>query len=197
MEMTSVELNAPRNDDPRQLVLRIQAGERNAEAELVTRYCNGVAIIIRRIAKDPFVTDDLCQETFRLVIEKVRRGEVREPEKFSGYICSLARNLAIDHARSVRTTQTLEETESSPALFDPAPDPLKTLLEKEKVRAIRQVLAELTASRDREILHRFYISEEDKEEICADLGLSSIHFNRVLYRARERFKELYEESANK
>lgn len=195
--MTFVEHASTGETGPRQLVLRIQAGERNAEAELVTRYGNGVAIIIRRIAKDPSVTDDLCQETFRLVIEKVRRGEVREPERFSGYICSLARNLAIDHARSVRTTQTLEESESNPALFDPAPDPLKTLLEKEKAKAIRQVLTELTASRDREILHRFYIAEEDKEQICANLGLSSIHFNRVLYRARERFKELYDESANK
>jgi RNA polymerase sigma-70 factor, ECF subfamily len=195
MEMTSVELNAPRKDDPRQLVLRIQAGDPDAETELVTRYGNGVAIIIRRIAKDPFVTDDLCQETFRLVIEKVRRREVREPERFSGYICSLARNLAIDHARRVRTTQTLEEAESNPALFDPAPDPLKTLLEKEKVNAVRQVLTELTASRDREILHRFYIVEEDKEQICAELGLSGIHFNRVLHRARERFKELYKQNA--
>jgi RNA polymerase sigma-70 factor (ECF subfamily) len=192
MEMTLGRVSAE-DSDPRQLVLRIQTGEQDAEAELVRRYTNGVMIIIRRIARDPFLTDDLCQETFRLLIEKVRRGEVREPEKLSGYVCSLARNLAIDHVRSTRTTQTLEEAESSPALFDRAPGPLEALLEEEKLRAVRQVLTELAASRDREILHRFYIAEEDKEKICADLRLSSLHFNRVLYRARERFRELYEE----
>ena len=31
-----------------------------------------------------------------------------------------------------------------------------------------------------------------KEKICKDWGLSSMQFNRVLYRARERYRELYE-----
>jgi RNA polymerase sigma-70 factor (ECF subfamily) len=46
--------------------------------------------------------------------------------------------------------------------------------------------------RDIQVLYRFYIADEDKEEVCAELGLSSLHFNLVLHRARERFKELYE-----
>ena len=44
--------------------------------------------------------------------------------------------------------------------------------------------------RDREILLRFYIAEEDKDRIAADYGLSSLQFNRVLHRARQRYKEL-------
>ena len=35
------------------------------------------------------------------------------------------------------------------------------------------------------------MAEDDKERICRDLGLTAVHFNRVLFRARERFKELY------
>lgn len=57
---------------------------------------------------------------------------------------------------------------------------------------IRRVLNGLTTDRDREVLFRFYINEERKEQICADLGLSDLHFNRVLHRARQRYKELYE-----
>jgi len=67
---------------------------------------------------------------------------------------------------------------------------LSVLLEKERSTIVRRILKELKSERDRQILFRFYISEEDKEIICADLGLSSQHFNRVLYRARERFREL-------
>jgi RNA polymerase sigma-70 factor (ECF subfamily) len=54
------------------------------------------------------------------------------------------------------------------------------------------VIDELPTDRDRQLLFRFYIAEDDKERICADLGLTSLHFNRVLHRARERYKELYE-----
>jgi RNA polymerase sigma-70 factor (ECF subfamily) len=41
------------------------------------------------------------------------------------------------------------------------------------------------------------VAEEDKARICADLGLSSLHFNRVLNRARDRYRELYLEAVRK
>jgi RNA polymerase sigma-70 factor (ECF subfamily) len=58
---------------------------------------------------------------------------------------------------------------------------------------VRKVLGELKSERDRQVLFRFYVAEEEKEKICASLGLTSLHFNRVLFRARERFRELYEQ----
>lgn len=183
--------------DPAVLVKRIQVGEGSAEEELFRRYSRGVAIIIGRIARDSCATDDLCQETFRLILEKVRHGALREPEKLSGFICSLARNLAIEYLRRARRVEPLESAGETLSLSNPRPDPLGALLEKERVLAVRQVLSEMTISRDREILRRFYILEEDKERICADLGLSSLHFNRVLHRARERFRELYELGSRK
>ena len=33
--------------------------------------------------------------------------------------------------------------------------------------------------------------------ICRDLGLTSLHFNRVLFRARERYRELFDERAKR
>jgi RNA polymerase sigma-70 factor (ECF subfamily) len=35
-----------------------------------------------------------------------------------------------------------------------------------------------------------YVRDEDKDEICASLGIDSTHFNRVLFRAKQRFREL-------
>ena len=43
--------------------------------------------------------------------------------------------------------------------------------------------------RDREILRRFYVEEEDKDSICKDLKIDGTHFNRVLFRAKARFRE--------
>jgi RNA polymerase sigma-70 factor (ECF subfamily) len=48
----------------------------------------------------------------------------------------------------------------------------------------------MRSKRDRTLLMRFYIDEEEKEKICLELNLSSLHFNRVIFRARRRFKEL-------
>jgi RNA polymerase sigma-70 factor (ECF subfamily) len=188
--------SAARSAQPADLVRRILAGERSAEDELVSRYKSGVSIILRRMVKDSGVTDDLSQETFRLVLEKIRRGEVREAEKLSGFVCSIARNLALDHFRQIRRLETQEDVAAIP-LSDPAPDQLSVLLQRERTAAVRQVLQELESARDRALLYRFYIAEEEKAHICCDLGLSSLHFNRVLHRARQRFRELYEQSIRK
>jgi RNA polymerase sigma-70 factor (ECF subfamily) len=174
------------------LVSRIMAGDQQAEAELVERYSDGVKIIIRREIGNASVADDLYQEVFRIVIEKIRRGDVREPEKLSGFVCGVARNLVIDYFRRAARQESLREVEEATLLPDPAPDQLEALLRKEQADFARQVLKEMRNERDIQILFRFYLAEEKKERICADLGLTSLHFNRVLHRARERYLELYQ-----
>ena len=173
------------------LVSRIRAGDRQAEAELVERYSCGVKIIIRREIGSASIADDLYQETFRIVIEKIRRGDIREPEKLSGFVCGVARNLVIDYFRRAARQGSLSEVEEATTLPDPAPDQLEALLRKEQSDFARQVLKEMRNERDIQILFRFYLAEDKKEQICADLGLSGLHFNRVLHRARERYLELY------
>lgn len=188
MKTTAISDNCSQVD----LVSRIRAGDRQAEAELVERYSRGVMIIIRREVHETVAVEDLHQEGFRIVLEKIRRGDVREPEKLSGFVCGVARNLVIDHFRRAARQENNAEIEEAVSIPHPAPDQLQELLRKEKADLVRQVLKEMSNERDIQALYRFYIADDDKEQICADLGLTSLHFNRVLHRARERFRELYE-----
>ena len=175
------------------LVRRIVSREPAAEAELVQRFSRALSFLLRRLTRDEAAAEDLYQETFRLVIEKVRNGELREPERLPGFVSSMARNLFLGSARrGSRRQQWHGDAEATETAPDPAPGQLASLLAKERAAAVRGVLAELRNDRDREILARHYISGEDKEDICRGLELSDLHFNRVLFRARQRFKELYE-----
>ena len=181
-------------DSVSELVRRIRAGDGDAESELVSRYGRGVGMLIRRSSRDASVVDDLYQQTFQVALEKIRRGDVREPEKLSGFIVSLARNLVIDHFRKAASRRTTAPS-GGVAAADPARGPLESLMSVERAALVRRVLGEMPSERDRQILFRFYLAEDDKESICRDLGLTSLHFNRVLFRARERYRELYEEIA--
>ncbi len=172
---------------------RVIAGDPDAEAELVDRYKDGIAIIIGRIVRNEAVTEDLSQETFRIVLEKIRGGAVREPERLSGFICSVAENLALAHVRRVRRMLSQEEIGEADEIRDPQPDPYDHLLQQERAAIVRQVISELKMERDRQVLFRHYIAEEEKEQICADLGLGSKQFNSILFRALKRYKELYVE----
>ena len=108
-------------------------------------------------------------------------------------MCGLARNLTIDHIRRSRPVDSIDTTDPS----DPTPGQLERLLADERAMIARKVLEELDSDRDRQILFRFYVADDSKAQICADLGLSSLHFNRVLFRARERYRALYQTIASK
>ena len=194
MEVSECTLGANTAGNVADLTRRIMAGDRQAEAELVELYSRGVSFIIRREAGAEAIAEDLAQEVFRIALEKIRHGDVREPEKLSGFLSSLARNLVIEHFRRFARQESLTLDEDSRQIPDPAPSPLEELLRKEKSRIARQTISELNSCRDRQVIFRFYIAEEEKERICKDLGLTSLHFNRVLFRARERYRELYEKA---
>ena len=63
------------------LVHRIEDGDAGAESELVERFQHGLALLLRRIARDEALAEDLRQETLCLVIEKVRQTDERYPRR--------------------------------------------------------------------------------------------------------------------
>jgi len=179
-------------DIARDLVRRIQRGDTVAEARLVERYSRGLLYMLRRTAGDPALAEDLHQETFRVVLERLRERGLEEPERLAGFLHRTAKNLFIGGYRKVVRRKTEGEIEGLEAVPDPAADPHQRAVREEESALVRRLIGELETDRDRQILYRFYIAEEEKERICADLDLSSLHFNRVLFRARQRFKELLE-----
>jgi RNA polymerase sigma-70 factor, ECF subfamily len=179
------------------LVRRIQAGDPAAESELVARFSHGLVLMLRRLARNPALADDLHQETLALVLAKIRSGEVREPEKLAGFIRSTARNLFIADRRKEARYRAFDEGEEEglqpvAALADRAPAPLARVLADEEARQVERLLSELRFDRDRQLLLRFYLSDDSKEEICADLEIEPLRFHKVLFHARERLRELWE-----
>jgi RNA polymerase sigma-70 factor (ECF subfamily) len=183
------------HDSPAALVDRIRTGDRQAEDELVQRFSGGVVFVIRQSVKDSALAQDLYQESFRILLEKIRAGDIREPDRLAGFICAVVRNLVITHYRKASHQPVTGQPEFEPP--SPAVNQLDQLLKDEAATLARRVLAELPSERDRKVLYRLYIAEDDKEKICQDLGLTSLLFNQVVFRARERFRRLFEERARK
>jgi RNA polymerase sigma-70 factor, ECF subfamily len=176
------------------LVARIQAGDRAAEEELVARFSRGLLLMLRRLARDGALADDLHQETLALVLAKIRRGELREPERLAGFIRSTARNLFIaDRRKESRYGAFAEGEEEAIAAPESAGhSPLDRTMAEEEARQVHRLLGELRFDRDRQVLLRFYLSEDGRDEICAELGIEPERFNQVVHRARERLRELWE-----
>ena len=174
------------------LVRRIAAGDTAAEAKLVERYSRGLLYLLRRLGAPPDLADDLHQETFRIVLERLRRRGLDDPAGLAGFLRGTARNLMSAERRKAARRRTDADAEGLERVVNPAPGQLSAVLHDEEAAIVRRLIGDLAADRDRQLLLRFYVAGEEKERICADLGLDSLHFNRVLFRARQRFKELLE-----
>ena len=177
----------------RDLVSRIRAGEEAAEIDLVRRFGRGVTAILDRHTRARTDAEDLYQDTFHLALRKLRDGELRDAQKLPGFLSRIARNLAIEHYRKAGRRKTDADSEAVATVAVVESSQLGSLLRHEHAALVRQVLGELANERDRQILFRFYIAEDEKDVIASDLGLTSLQFNRVLHRARQRYKKHFEE----
>lgn len=172
------------------LVHRVRTGNRGAESDLVHRYTRGLRHVLRRRTQDECLAEDLMQDTFRIAIERLRKEPIDQPECLAGFLYSTARNLLIAHQRKEWRRGTTADSEAVERVPDESRSPFREVSRQQVSRLVRQLLSELPVPRDREILQRFYVQEQDKDEICRALELDSLHFNRVLHRAKQRFRQL-------
>jgi RNA polymerase sigma-70 factor (ECF subfamily) len=148
------------------------------------------ALIMRRV-RDPQVAADLLQDAAVTTLEKLRAGEIAQPHCIGGYLYRVALNHLRNYRRKDRTS--VSSSDEIEAIADREEDGDPAGIDRAQwAHAARQLLQELPTARDRDLLMRFYLNDESKESICGSLGLSEEHFNRVLFRARNRFRALVE-----
>lgn len=172
--------------DLRELAQRIHAGEVRAETELVARYLRAAHAIARRHCRpQESSVDDIVQDVLTEVLARLRRGAIADPRALPQYLQVSIRNACTAHYRRVTR---LHAVESLAGMGVPA-DPAELEMHQERARMLRVLVAELPVARDRELLRRFYLLEQSREEVCGALGIEEDHFRRVVHRARQRLRE--------
>ena len=175
------------------IVAGIQQRDTAAERAFVEKFAPRLAYILRKRTADIELANDLQQEAFIIVLEKLRANVLNEPEKLGAYLQQTAINLYIGHVRRQARQQTASNTELIEALSSDA-DQYLDLVKDRASAAVLNVIDQLSNERDRTIIKAFYLDELDKAAICAELNLSHRHFDRVISRARDRFRRMVESS---
>jgi RNA polymerase sigma-70 factor, ECF subfamily len=175
------------------LAQRIQAGDAQAEAQLLSRFMLGVRVLLRRHAHGaPIAIDDLAQDVLSAVLEQLRKGGVRDAAALPAYIRTSAMHRLHAEQRALQNAAQSHESidGEDPRLIASNTHPGDELDAARKARQVRELLNSLPVERDREVLRRFYLHEESCETICAALDIEADHFRRVIHRARTRFREI-------
>jgi RNA polymerase sigma-70 factor (ECF subfamily) len=177
------------------IVQGIRAGEGGAETRLVERYSDGLRYLLLRRTGDDERAQDLLQDTLYIAISKLREIDLENPERLAGYLRGIAIRVALNAGRRRQREPYPMEVEAVAQIPDREPRQFDHVAREQTRTAVHKLLKTLPMKRDREILTRFYVKDQDKGEICQALGLDSLHFNRVLFRAKKRFRKLLEKSA--
>jgi RNA polymerase sigma-70 factor (ECF subfamily) len=176
------------------LCARIRQGSRDAEGEMVRRYGAGLLYLLKRRTRDAELALDLRQDTLRVAIEKLRGSTLDDPARLAAYLRGVALNLWVAHQRKDTRRATTADSDAVGLVADDRAGPFDNVSREQVRQAVGTLLNELGTPRDRELLARLYIHDEDKAVICAALGVDSLHFNRVLFRAKERFRQLLQKA---
>jgi RNA polymerase sigma-70 factor, ECF subfamily len=175
-----------------ELAHRIRAGDRLAESDLTRRLTQGITQIAIKLTGNFALAQEICQETMIIILTRLRTQELDDPEKLPAFVAQTARNLVSAEHRKQRRRKTDTGQDRIDEVADTSASQERDLERESSAIAIRKVLLEMNSQRDRTLLVRFYLRDEDKEVICKDLGMSESNFNLVLFRARARFLELLE-----
>jgi RNA polymerase sigma factor (sigma-70 family) len=180
---------APQPGEWADLVANIQQGRQDAIERLYALFGRGVRYFLSR-QLGPQDIDDKVHDTFLVVLNAIRRGDLREPDRLMGFVRTVVRRSVanhIDHIVVQRKDYTgLDENFAMP---DARTDPERDTLRRQRISIMKQVLRSISR-RDREILTRFYLHEQTQEEICHEMGLNDTQYRLLKSRAKARFAEL-------
>lgn len=171
------------------LVGRIRSGETDGMEELYQLFSKGIRYhLCRHLGLQEL--DDKVHDTFVVVVQAIRKGELREPERLMGFVRTIVRRQVAAHIdRVVHNRREQLDLDSTSRLPDPQGDPEQAAIFQQRIGLIQQVLKEL-CDRDREILTRFYLDEEGQDQICSEMDLTETQFRLLKSRAKSRFGEL-------
>ena len=160
---------------------------REIAEQLHRRYPGLVAALSRR-AKSRALAEDLIGDAVVKLLEHTREARLTDFQNVAGYVFRIGVGLLRNHQQKLENRPALHGTAEE--LDDlPEPDSRDTAESDEASREVHHVLDSMR-ERDRRILRAAYLQEHDKQQICTDLGISNRHYDRVIWRARERMMEL-------
>ncbi|WP_406693447.1 sigma-70 family RNA polymerase sigma factor [Singulisphaera sp. Ch08] len=166
------------------LVRRAQEGDREAFGELVEQFQRTVhAICLRRLG-NPSEALELTQEVFLHVLRRL--DQLREPERFAGWLRQVAVRMAINRATR-RCAPPSVETSVLEGAGEQREAPLDELISRERAHRLWEALERLKPI-DREALVAFYIHGHSLIEIAEQLAVPIGTIKRRLHTARKRLK---------
>ena len=152
------------------------------ESELYRRFASRVRLYGLKHLRDEAAADDLKQQVLLVTIERLRAGEVRNPDEIGSFILGTSRMLSDSTKRKTTRRERLTDQFHVSELYA-AP-----LVESGDIAAVERCL-HLLGERDRRVLVLTFYAEKPSSEIAEELGVTQAVVRVARHRALERLRE--------
>ena len=166
-------------------VEKLQAGDAHVEGHFVNYFSE----LIRLNSKESI--EDVRQETFKRVLTLLRgKGGLRRPDRLGPFVNSVCNHVLFEHYRSQKRAEATIHDELEATIAGRKPIALSLLEAKDTAQVVRQILNRLP-ERDRRLLQSVLLEERNKDEVCAEFGITREYLRVLLHRAKQSFKSCY------
>jgi RNA polymerase sigma factor (sigma-70 family) len=173
--------------DDRTLVGNVLSGDMQAFRLLIHRHERLVAHMVGRIIKSEEDIEELCQDIFLKVHDKL--GEFNFQSKLSTWIATIAYRHAINHLRKEKMMfSDIPDEESFSTRFIEAENPESQAEEKDLDVFVMKLIDELPVQY-KTILTLYHVQHMTYPEICEVTGMPEGTVKNYLFRARNLLKE--------
>ncbi len=170
---------------------RLQGGDLRTEQHFAAYFGELIALKLRSRLNSKEAIEDVRQETFVRVLALVRAKDgIRQPERLGALVNSVCNHVLLEHYRAHHTRDSSLDEEPERAFIDERISVSGLFEVDEAERVVRKILNDLP-ERDRRLLQSVLLEERDKDEVCAELGLSRDHLRVLVHRAKQSFKSWY------
>jgi len=165
------------------LVRRIGAGEREAEAELFRRMGPRIRLYGLRHLRDVHASEDLMQNVLITIIEALRQSRLREPEKLASFVLGTCRMTILDLRRGAQRRERLLE-QFGPDLLGTA-ESFRPRLDQERLARCVESLKE----RERTVVVMTFYDEQTSADVASFLGVSEANVRVMRHRAIHQLRD--------
>jgi RNA polymerase sigma-70 factor, ECF subfamily len=171
---------------------KLRTGDAQTEAHFVQYFSELIRLKLRSRLNSKEAIEDVRQETFMRVLALLRGqgGGLRQPDRLGPFVNSVCNHVLQEHYRAKKRTEATIDDETESTVPGREPSALSLLETKDTQRLVRQALSCLP-ERDRRLIQSVLLDERDKDEICAEFGISREYLRVLLHRAKQSFKSFY------
>lgn len=176
----------PSNVNWADLLERVQDGNVIAVQELYGLISKSLLLFFRRrISVEE--AEDQTHEVFLLLLHAIQNRRIENPLAFPAYAVTIAKRQAWKHYRKQnRIPSGSDGSVIEQSVADARHNPYAVFEDTERNGFVEKVLASLN-QRQREILSRYYVLEQSREQICDAMALTTTQFRLLKSRAKTRF----------